>query len=271
MRGAAIPQIIGACVCFMIYEITGTKEVVRLFENWQDTMIWSCLQGVMGHLYADAKENPQSVMAMLGDFCFFAGIPNRELAVYKPEGCKQDFIIMTADSQEWFALIESVYRGKAKKVRRYAFQKGNALFNKEKLISYTEAIDADYHLQMIDEKLFYYCREQKWSRDLISLYADFDTYERLGLGVVALKNGEPVSGASSYSRYQDGIEIQIDTKEAYRRQGLATACGAKLILACLDRGLYPSWDAQNLWSVGLAEKLGYSFDHEYTAYEIRGY
>ncbi|MGB4661891.1 MAG: GNAT family N-acetyltransferase, partial [Mobilitalea sp.] len=28
---------------------------------------------------------------------------------------------------------------------------------------------------------------------------------------------------------------------------------------------------QNKWSVALAEKLGYHFDHEYTAYEIRGY
>ncbi len=255
----------------MIYEISGIQEVVRLFENWQDTMVWSCLQGVMGHLYADSRENPKSVMAMLGDFCFFAGIPNRALAVYKPEWCKQDFIIMTADSQKWFDLIESVYQGRAKKVRRYAFRKKDTIFDREKLKSFIKAIDADYHLQMVDEKLFRYCREQEWSRDLVSLYADFDTYQRLGLGVVVLKDSELVSGASSYSRYQDGIEIQIDTKEAYRRQGLATACGASLILACLDRGLYPSWDAQNLWSVGLAEKLGYSFDHEYTAYEIRGY
>jgi hypothetical protein len=34
---------------------------------------------------------------------------------------------------------------------------------------------------------------------------------------------------------------------------------------------HPSWDAYNRWSVALAEKLGYHFDHEYTAYEIYGY
>lgn len=43
---------------------------------------------------------------------------------------------------------------------------------------------------------------------------------------------------------------------------------AVLILRCLDEGLYPSWDAQNMNSVHLAEKLGYEFDHEYTAYEV---
>ena len=38
------------------------------------------------------------------------------------------------------------------------------------------------------------------------------------LGVVILKDVEPVSGASSYSEYRGGIEIEIDTREDYRRK-----------------------------------------------------
>ena len=110
-----------------------------------------------------------------------------------------------------------------------------------------------------------------WANDLVSQYKDYGTYRKIGLGVVALKDGELAAGASSYSTYEKGIEIEIDTREDYRRKGLAYACGAKLILKCLERGLYPSWDAQNPWSVALAEKLGYHFSHEYTAYEIMGY
>ncbi len=34
------------------------------------------------------------------------------------------------------------------------------------------------------------------------------------------------AGASSYSVYKGGIEIEIDTSSEYRRRGLATACGA---------------------------------------------
>lgn len=96
-------------------------------------------------------------------------------------------------------------------------------------------------------------------------------YARLGMGVAVLEGEELVAGASSYSRYKEGIEIEIDTREDHRRKGLAFACGAQLILNCLDRRLYPSWDAQNLWSVALAEKLGYHFDSPYTAYEITEY
>lgn len=255
----------------MICEVKGTMEIEELFDGWQETMITSCIQGVMGHLYADSEQHPKSVMAMLGDFCFYAGAPNRELVAYKPNGCEREFMIMTALLPEWFELIESVYRERAKKVSRYAFKKEPDIFDRDKLSALTAAISADYRLQMIDRELFDCCRKQEWSRDLVAQYTDFEQYRRTGLGVVALKDGQPVSGASSYSSYRGGIEIEIDTKAEYRRQGLASACGAKLILECKKRGLYPSWDAQNLWSVALAGKLGYRFDHEYTAYEISGY
>ena len=83
-----------------------------------------------------------------------------------------------------------------------------------------------------------------------------------------MKNGNIVSGASSYSRYREGIEIEVDTVPEERNKGLAAIVCAALILDCLEEGLYPSWDAQNLTSVHLAEKLGYELDHAYTAYEV---
>ena len=61
----------------------------------------------------------------------------------------------------------------------------------------------------------------------------------------------------------------MGTAAAKTRLGTAaTAAGAGLILACLDRGWYPSWDAQNKESLGLAEKLGYHFSHEYLVYLV---
>lgn len=102
----------------------------------------------------------------------------------------------------------------------------------------------------------------------MSNYPTYEVYSRLGFGVAVIYQGEVIAGASSYSTYKDGIEIQIDTREDQRRKGLALACGAALILRCLDRGMYPSWDAQNKGSVKLAEKLGYHFSHEYPVYEI---
>ena len=66
----------------------------------------------------------------------------------------------------------------------------------------------------------------------------------------------------------NGIEIEVDTKKEFRRIGLAKACAARLILECLSRGLYPSWDAQNKISLHLAKSLGYTPSYEYDAYEL---
>lgn len=255
----------------MTYEIKNRQSVEPIFANWQETIIWSCLQGVMGRIYANNIENPTSAMAILGDFCFFAGTPDKELITYKPEWCKQDFIIAVPQNNQWAKGLEDYYGSKAKRVVRYAMKKESGIFDKSKLNSFVGLLPNEYTIKMMDKKLFNYCRNEIWCRDLVSQFPDYQMYEKIGLGVVILKDGIPVSGASSYSAYLDGIEIEIDTKKEYRRKGLAVVCGARLILECLDRGLYPSWDAQNLWSVALAEKLGYHFDHEYPAYEIQDY
>ena len=256
----------------MIEKVTQMQRAEALFDGWQETMIRSCLQQIMGEIYAPRGRQEYSAMAILGDFCIFAGKPERELTLFKPENKReQDFIIMVPQNEGWAEMIETCYGEKARKVSRYALKKEPDVFDRDRLERIRDGLPGDCRLVEMDEKLFGICRKTDWCRDWVSQYADYETYRKWGLGVVALKGDEPVSGASSYTRYLEGIEIEIDTKEPFRRKGLAASCGAALILACLERGLYPSWDAQNPWSLALAEKLGYHYSHTYTAYEIWGY
>lgn len=223
----------------------------------------------MGEVHTNSVED--TAMAILGDFAFYAGNPNEELIRFKPESCRQDFIIMVPQNVEWADLIEKCYGDKAKKVTRYAIKKEADIFDVEKLKQAIICLPDGYELKIIEEAEYNMCRENGWANDLVSQYKDYNTYKALGLGVAVLKDGELVAGASSYSTYDKGIEVEIDTREDHRRKGLAYASGAKLILECLEKGLYPSWDAQNKWSVALAQKLGYHFSHEYVAYEVIGY
>lgn len=255
----------------MIAKVTDPSSVETLFGNWQESVIWSCLQQVMGDLYADSEKNPRSVMAILGDFCYLAGEPDPELAAFSPKGYKQDFIIMVPQNQAWGAMIEKVWKQKAQKVIRYAIKKEPGIFDKEKLQKAVDALSPEYTLKMLDAKLYEQIGNLQWCRDWIAQYDTYEKFAANALGAVILKGTEPVSGASTYCHYHGGIEIQIDTREDYQRRGLAYVCAAKLILECEKRGLYPSWDARTLWSVGLAKKLGYHYERAYDAYEIYGY
>lgn len=253
-----------------VYEPKQLQKAALLFGDWPETLIWSCIQNVMGRIYVNNIEVPTSTMALLGDFCFLAGTPEEGLAASAFACAGRDFLIMIPQNDDWGALIEKCYGKRAKKVSRYAFQKEADVFDRKSLEDAVAAMPKEYRMKMIDETLYEKCLEQSWCRDLVSCYDSYGMYQRYGMGVVIQKGGEIVSGASSYSSYIGGIEIEIDTKEGYRRKGLAYAAGAKLILECQKRGWYPSWDAQNLWSAALAEKLGYHRSHTYTAYECAG-
>lgn len=255
----------------MVYKMTDTVPAAPLFGNWEETLIWSCLQGIMGKIYTNDFKNPTSAMAVIGDFIFFAGKPSIELASFRPAWSSQKNVIMVPQNEHWTSLITHFYGNRAKIISRYATKKEPHIFNKGKLEKAVASLPKQYTLSMIDEELYQMCKNTTWSTDLVSQFPNYEKYHELGIGIVILKDNCIVSGASSYSRYQAGIEIEIDTHEMHRRKGLAYICGAKLILECLKRNLYPSWDAYNKASVALAEKLGYHYSHTYTAIEIMDY
>lgn len=251
-----------------IFKVKDVKTIEKLFEGWNETLIWSCLQGCMGSAYADKLDSPESAQIIIADFCFFAGKENEELVRNKSAHYKSNFIIMVPQNEEWSKLIEKVHKENSLKVKRYAIKKEKDIFNVEKLNEIVNGIKRSFQVQDIDEEMYNKIMKEQWSKDLCSHFKDYEDYKNRGMGTVVTENGMVVSGASSYTVYNEGIEIEIDTRQDYRRRGLALICGAKLILNCINARLYPSWDAQNKGSVALAEKLGYHFDKEYVAYEV---
>ncbi len=248
----------------MVTELNDTSKVKDLFAGWQETLIYSCLQKVMGRVYVTDPDEPVSAFAYVGCFGFFAGKPDRELVESKPKG----FSILIPQNEEWAHCIEDVYPD-ARKVTRYAIKK-DTRFDTVALQKNIDMLPAGYEIKDIDPDIYDKCLESPVTRDFVSSFADKKQYLDIGRGVVILKDGKIVSGASSYTRYTEGIEIEVDTVETERRNHLATIVCSALILRCLKEGLYPSWDAQNMNSVRLSEKLGYEFDHEYAAYEVNG-
>lgn len=235
-------------------------KIAPIFSGWQETLIWSCLQGCMGYVVADDNENPSAAQIVVGDFCFFAGTPSPALAAQAAAP------IVIPRNEEWGKIIEAVFGERVEKALRYAIKKEPDVFNSDRLNEYIKSLPKAFALRPLDKEIYDCVHHENWSKDFCAQFADYDDYRKRGLGFVVTYQGRPVSGASSYTVYNGGIEIEIDTKSEFRQRGLAAACGARLILECLKRGLYPSWDAHDLRSVALAQKLGYHMDYPYTVY-----
>ena len=245
----------------MIFELSNTSIAEHLFAGIDDSMVRSCLQGMMGgKIYVTDPVAPKAAMAFLAEFAFFAGEPDRELASFRPEGV----VGLVPPDARWTELIGECWPD-VPPVTRYAIRK-DTVFNRERLEAIVASLPEGYELKRIDGELYEACLENEQFEDNVGNFASKEEFLELGRGFAILKDGEIVSVASSYTVYREGIEVEIDTEEEYRRQGLASVAGAALILSCLDDGLYPSWDAANPESVHLAEKLGYEFSHEYPTY-----
>lgn len=255
----------------MILKVEDTSKVEKLFENTTDTVIISCLQKVMGDIYVNVeneKDIPKSAKAVLGDFCFVLGDVDEALLTDTPDAVNKQFSIIVPENEEWSKQIEKTFGDCCERKLRYGMKKEPDVFDIEKLQKMSENLSDEYECRLIDGELFDTCINTEWCRDFVSNFDYYKYFEKYGLGVVILKDGEIVAGASSYSGYMEGREIEIVTREDYRRKGLAKAAGSRMVLECLKRNLYPSWDAANLMSVGLAKQLGYNESGEYACYHI---
>ena len=245
-----------------LQRLEDTSKVRDIFAGWEDTCVWSAQQKVMGTILVTDTEAPKSAIAVVGCFAFCAGKPDRELLLEKPAG----FFIMVPENEAWSSLLEECFPD-CKRVTRYAIRK-DTKFDRALLERYRQMLPEGYELRRIDGELYDLCLTDPETASFVACFESKEQFLTLGRGFVIVRDGRIVSGASSYSRYLEGIEVEVDTVKEERQKGLARVCCAALILQCLSEGLYPSWDAQNMGSVRLAEKLGYEFDHEYTAYEV---
>ena len=231
------------------------------------TIILSCLQGHMGTAWVDDIENPSVAQVTVGIFVFFAGNPNTKVA--EELLCNlSDYNLAIVNTEEWKNRIETVHKGSIEKFQRYTFKKNPEHLGKSHIQNLLSPLPAGYELKKIDAMLAKEPSLHELSEDFITQFNSIDDFINRGVGFAILNKGQVVCGATSFSIYNDGIEIEIATHPQHRRKGLATITASALILDCLDRGIYPSWDGANNESVKLAEKIGYIFKESYDTYFI---
>lgn len=247
-------------------------RIAPLFSTSADTLIRSCLEGCMDRAWADDFEHPTAAKICTTDFCFLSGDADSPdagaLAAALPEGYAHPWFYVVPMQPAWEAVIERSFPGRYTPIRRYALQKDGDTFAPEALKRFAAQVPEGCRVLPFDESIYYLSKQEEWSSHLCAWFPTYESFQKHGMGFAAFDGKTLVCGASSHSYYREGIEVEIDTNPTHLRRGLATACAAALILECLRRGLYPSWDAANQESLALAEKLGYRFDREYKAYQV---
>ncbi|NLW70306.1 MAG: GNAT family N-acetyltransferase [Eubacteriaceae bacterium] len=246
-------------------------KIEKFYENWEESGIYSFLSGYMGAAWVDDISSPNSARIITGDFCYLAGdaaSPGAKELIYNiPEEIAED-VLLVPQNKRWSNLIEESYGENCEKIIRYATKKEGDVFDRALLKSYAESLPKHYSIVPIDEGLYHLALEDEWSHDFVSQFKDYKDFEQRGMGFGVIYKDKLVSGSSSYTVYPGGCEVETDTFRPYRRRGLAMAVTAHMILACLERGWYPSCDCANSISLHMAEKFGYRLDREYEVYAV---
>lgn len=234
------------------------EKLRNLFKDIRFHMGKSVLDGMMGEAYTDNVSNPNFAILIVRKYCFMSGnIDKKDLYKLIDSRLKQ-YILIPSDNLK--NIIEEIFKDNVNKLERYSIKK-DPVFDKKKLQEYINEVPKEYNIQAIDRKIADRIKEEKF----INIT---DNYEKNGVGYCCNYNNEIIGVASSNIFYKDGIEVNIKVKDEYRRKGIGTALASKLILKCLEENKKISWDAANLWSVGLAEKLGFKYDSTYNIYKF---
>jgi len=246
------------------------RKLAPIFRQYRwNYLADTVLDGITGRAWGDDEDYPQVGVLEFPNIRLFVvgGNPTH------PSG--YDFLVGLSDYSSivfanpgWEDCLKSIHKKRLVELERYAFT--SEKLDIEHLRGLASKVPDEYKLVRLDLPLVKKLAAQKsrFSEDHFFNFASLDDFIDRGFGFAILQGEDIISLATTFMVCTRGIEIQINTREAYRGKGLATLVAAQLLAYSLELGLDPNWDAANKTSVGLATKLGYTPQGAYTMYLI---
>jgi hypothetical protein len=224
----------------------------------------SILESHMGRAFADDQRAQFAVLELPSiKLSILGGDATHPLAAQYLQNLPR-FTQLFFTSPDFVSLAQQVHPGKWIELERYAFSTDR--LDIAKLHKFKTQIPEGHRIVKIDLALAKRLVEKKNS--FASVHGmNFNTPEDFiarGFGYCALEGSRIACIGSSFVVCNQGIEIQIDTRNKYRGRGLATAVAANLMIHCLENKLTPGWDAATTISAQFAKKLGYTPQGKYT-------
>lgn len=227
-----------------------------------DYSIDCLLEDQMGRAYVDDLQTPTAFAITTGPFWYFAGNAASPQAAAL-ESLYPAWTLLMPSGPGWLERIRQTHPT-LKSITRTRFS--------------AESLSAEHLSRLLTQSTWHdkvtalTLEQAERLQAIPESYLDLSEYEstadfiQRGMGFTVEEDGIFLGAAFASLVCSRGIEVSIYIDEPYRQKGLATALSCRLLLACLNQGGRPNWDAANEESCSLAKKLGYTFAGTYEAH-----
>lgn len=267
----------------MLYEVDEDLyyRVQPVFKLLPRTTVAGTLAGLTpGQVYVDDPQNPKAAFTWSEfRFSYLAGDPGNEdflqslAALLVDEllprlpGSHDPTLVIYPDSPVWIDALEA----RLAAYRPLRLFRSLHRFDPKAFEQHTcelEALPPGYALLPIGTQVCERFPELAFAYEL--LWGSIEKFLSHGFGFCVLADGELASACDSPFCAGGRAEIGVETKEAYRRKGLARLAATRFIGESLSRGLEPVWECwwENEASRLLATRLGFEWLEDYPVLSI---
>ena len=199
---------------------------------------------------------------MLG-FMLVEGEPNLEfLANILQEHA--DGIVVIPNSPDWLPVLREAASGRSvDQTSRFAFELSETIPRLQE-----SPLPSGFDGRWLDYEQLLVAADSIDSHLLDQAYWNRDSWNAYGMAYGILQGDKYVSAASSFAAGVNIHEIEVATHEDFRGRGLATLAAQRFVNRCNETQRWASWDAVNMQSKRIAERLGFAFTHEYPVLKI---
>ena len=241
-------------------------QVNRLLnqEKVHCTFAYAVVEGKQpGRIYVDNNLEPRSclITCRSGKYLVAGETSNTSFNEFLSDflsdrGNHSNYFDLYSSSNDWIVKLDEILGDNAAKLSRQLFQWDHSELSQ--ISAWSEMVSEGFELKRMDSALF-----EKYAREMDSSYNDLwetpSNFVSKGFGFCILKDNEFVSVCNTYYVRNGFAEIDIVTKDEFRRQGLALVTCSEFIKYCVMNNIKPIWDCDNgnESSKKLALKLGF--------------
>jgi hypothetical protein len=255
----------------------------QLIRSYSDMMFAGVVVGNnTGRVWVDSLENPASAIVWsdgLQSFYFMGCEANQvfynQLQVFIEEVIinflnekKLNFFEFSADSKEWYPMINSALSGRdILESWQYVYKPLENSQGNDKVV-----MPKPYCLHQIDESFILSIRNCKMINNpeflihyIEQFWGSVNNFLRMGYGYVAVNEGVIVSFAITSFLYNKTFSIGVETLEQHRKKGLAGTLVNVLLKGLYSKGYTIWWDCMdsNIASQNTAKKNGLVYVYKY--------